>query len=116
MGNHGDLDNTPDLGRTVGSFTKLPGLGRNVAGLPCPRITQQVSLGLTVSLPFLGSMPDFVSPGTGLGLRGTCRKRHPSEARRGREKPGQRQRTGEETQPGSLAPPPGLDRESHHHE
>lgn len=102
------MDNTPDLGKAVSSFTKLQGLGRNVAGFPRPHTTQPVSLGLTASLPFLGSTPDFVSPGTGQGLRGICR-RH--QTRRGSEKPGQRQRTGEETQPGSLAPPPGWDRE-----
>lgn len=110
-GNCGDLDNTPDLGRAVNSFTKLRGLGKNVAGLPCPRRTQSVSLGLRVNLPFLGSMPDFVSPGTGQGLRGTCRRHQPSDARRGREKPGQSQRTGEESQLGSLAPPPWLGQE-----
>lgn len=107
------MDNTPDLGKAVSSFTKLQGLGRNVAGFPRPHTTQPVSLGLTASLPFLGSTPDFVSPGTGQGLRGICR-RH--QTRRGSEKPGQRQRTGEETQPGSLAPPPGWDREGLHRE
>lgn len=108
LGNgYGDLDkSTTDISRTVSSFTKLWGLFKNVAGLPCPHRTQQASPSWQWLLHLWDPRQALRLREPVRGLSHTCSQAASTwrQEGRSREARGQRQRTGGEACSGCLAP------------